>query len=254
VSSPTPDFPDWSTPVHVVDQALRLTGAGATIAAGGFLGPFDTSDLSSVGVNLRLIGGSGAERMMLALEWSEAGVTVATDYMTYADATAYAGVANILQWQVPVRGGSLIVRARGTNAAAQTITVIGSTRTLAAPVLVPIPSGSGGGFGAFTGRFLLDTGSNSIPAGGTSPRFYIPPVARRIAVRLNQSIPVSLQLDGVYYFAGAMAAAPFQYLDASTSPVPLAAQIDCPGQGLELTILNADAATHSCHAYAWDVS
>lgn len=254
MSAPTPDYPDWSTPVHQVDQAVKLTPLATVIGPNNSIGPYDTSHLDSVGIQLTLPAGTGANRCMLSLEWSEAGFTVATDYLTYADATAYAGSCNILQWQVPVRGGSLRVRQRGDNANSSAIVVTGSTRTLLGPELSAIPSGSGGGVGAITGRALWFSGSTNIAAGASSQTFYIPPVAKAIRMWIGGTFTTGYcQISSPVWLSGAMTAQLVAYLDRSASN-QVFDPINVPGMGLELIFHNSDAATHSFNFAAWDVS
>lgn len=254
MSAPTPDFPDWSSPVHVVDQAVRFTPLVTTVGPNSAIGPFDCSQMASACVNLTLPAGTGANRQMLTLEWSETNTPIATDTITFHDGPAYGGAFGLLQWQVPVRGSSLIVRERSDNANPSTINVIGSTRAIPGPELTPKAAGSGGGIGALTGKLLLASGSFNLAAGASSATFYVPPVARAVRLWLGGTFATGyLQLSSPEWFAGSMTAQLVAFLDRNATN-QVWDQITVPGMGLEIVAHNSDAALHSVNFAVWDAS
>lgn len=210
--------------------------------------------MASACINLTLPAGTGANRQMLTLEWSETGTPIATDTITFHDGPAYGGAFGLLQWQVPVRGSSLIVRERSDNANPSTINVIGSTRSIPGPELSPRAAGSGGGIGALTGKLLLATGQFNLAAGASSQVFYVPPVARAVRLWLGGTFATGfLQVLSPEWFAGAMSGQLVAFLDRAVGN-QVWDQITIPGMGLEIVAHNNDAAIKAVNFAVWDAS
>lgn len=245
MTSVTPDFPDWTTPVGLLDQAAFLPVGGQALVANGAGVTLDTSDVASVTIMLKALVSSAADMFILTAQWREDGQIVANETLTLWG-SAGPTFEYVHQWQLPARGGQLVLLLSGTSNTAATYAVMGSTRT--------VQDGRYSYPNSPNTRLLLDTGSVAVGAGASSAGFAIPAVTSRVALRMNFTLTaIQLQLNAIASVGGAPALVPFEYF---STPAGIAGSFiaEAPFMATQLVMVNTDTGGHAIHTYAWDVS
>lgn len=243
----TPDYPDFATPVAVLDQSSVLFGIPtAPIVPNGAAVTVDTGRVQSAHVALTLPPAAPAtSKYLVQAKWLESGREVGRETLSFGAGSAYAGTASLF-WQLPAYGSQLSLQAVGDDNANISAVVIGSTRAIPAQRLTRA--------GLTLGKVLLDSGAVVINA-GTSQTFRLPPVER--AITWGASWPIvagSVDVRGIYDTqAGGMLTS---RLDLVVNPNGFVMHSDvlAPLVGLEVTVTNNDAANKSGSLFVWDVS
>jgi hypothetical protein len=242
----TPDYPDFTQGVGILDQAATLTTANQTITANGSQLTVDTSKLASVTVIIQLPQGAAGLRFRLTTQWVDAGFSCVQRTVSYHSANSYSSNPAIMQYQFPARGASLNLILQGDSNAVCNIIVIGSTRVIP-DELIAYNQGD-------DDRMLLNVPSQSIPASSTTSTFYIPPVTRAYSIDfVCGSASVLMTLIAVNKEALGMTGRGFARIYGTTQNV-LANNVVLPYTALEVSMTNTSAGALSAGFIVWDVS
>ena len=250
MTAATPDFPDFATPVGVVDRATQLTTnpLGDTFTPGAAAVAYDVSRYGSVhlGVNAATTGTAGSKYLLLA-QWREAGFEVGRQTLSFHSGPSYAGQSTTgWDWELPCYGSELDLSLISEAAVSLRIGVYGSTRQIPDQRLAPV--------GRNIGK-LITSISDPATASSTIGPYYLSPVERAIAVASSYAISSgSLNLNGVYDNNGTMGLVRRHLAAFAGSTALMIPELLAPLTGLELTIQNNDTATHSGSVQVWDVS
>lgn len=246
MTSATPDYPDWTQGVGLLDQSSVLTNYGQTLTANGGGASFDTSRAASVFLNFTVPTSVSGRRFLLALTWSEGNVTTVREYITFHADTSYPFGLHDGTWSMPAKGSSLFVALLGDDNSTSTITLVASTRTLAKASLTWA--------GNRADRMLVNFPAVSVPASGSSSTIYVPPVLDSYLFDfVTGSSSTAMSILGVTYSNAALTVRGVGRLvggalGSYAAPFPL------PNTGLEVTLTNSTAGALSLGAVFWDVS
>lgn len=247
MSTPIPDFPDWATPVGVLDRATLIGNSNWNVHRGQGLSDVDTSRYSSLGLAIALPGSLAGQRYMVQVNWKESSQVIDSDSLSFHSSLSYAALnINNVYWHMPVRGSSFDLSVFGSDVTTFSLYLIGSTRELT------------GGRATVTndapGRGVLDQNFGSIAAAGSSPVVYVPPVARAVRVRSNQRISsVTANLWGLAPGVGTVTTSRLGTF-AGDVYANTGGELTVVNTALEVQLTNGDTVAHSLDVQVWDVS
>lgn len=242
----TPDYPDFTQGVGLLDQASQVTSYLQPLTANGAGYAVDTSKADSVFLNFTLPNSVAGRKYYLTLSWSELGTTTVTEYLSFHADQSYPFGLHDGSLLIPAKGSSLFLTLLGDDNAVITITVIVSTRIIATPMLNWASNRAD--------RMLNNVPAVSVPAGATTATFYVPPVLRALSVDfVTGSTSSLLTMLGVSLTNGVLAARALGRIQGQTSNV-LVNPIQIIGTGLECSMTNNGAAATLLGAVVWDVS
>lgn len=248
MSSFTPDFPDFATPVAVLDQAAELTN-GLTNCNGTDLGPFDVSRYQTLVVRFQPPAAlvPAGKRYVIQVTWRDLGFPVSTDTATFHSYVSYFNGSDSLFWVLPIRGQTATIECMGDTMDAVMAQVFASTRT-------PPPAPRLTRSNSPADQCIVSNSFGVVAAGATTAKVYVPPVARAIhLVASPRAAYLTLAIDGVVAEFGVMTAHRFTTTDALAG-VNNGDELVVPSTGLEIAITNGDAAGHAVVCNVWDVS
>lgn len=247
---PTPDFPDWTTPVRETETVTTILASVATIPNGSAVGPFDTSGAQSLAFAASGSNSTLGVRIVLQLTWLEGAFTVLTEWITLHTPASYGINAHQVEGTIPVRGSGVQARMWTSDGNPAELAMWASTR--------PVPDRRISTDSAENGRLLRSTGNQALAAGATSAVFYVPPVARSISVRIpgvttGVANTCRVLINGVQNFGGSPGASrmiELAYANGAQTFNP----VEVPEVGLEVSLTNGDTVAHTISADIWDVS
>lgn len=242
----TPDYPDFTQGVGVLDQAATLTTANQTITANGSQVTVDTSKLASLTIIIQLPQGAAGLRYRLTVQWVDAGFSQVQKQITYHSANSYASNPAILQWQVPCLGTSANLVLRGDTNAVCNLIVIGSTRVVPGETIAYNQGDDD--------QMLLNVPAQSVPANSSSVTFYVPPVARAYHFYwVIATTGLTYTVLGVNREAAGSIARGFATI-YSTTQRQFTNDLVMPRTALEVTMNNTTAGALTAGFVVWDAS
>lgn len=240
------DYPDFTTSVAVLDQGTIPPGSPFTMAPGDQVFAIDTSRASTLTLALGLTNGVFGDRSLITIFWLSAGQSVDEEVITFHSKTSYGAATSTIYYQVPCRGDSFNLYYQSSGAGNLIVNAALSTRTVDGPRFTR--------FGTNRGRLLLDANFGSIAAGGSSGTVYVPPVAEKFLLRINQKIAaVQLVVDAVTDI-GAIPQVTRAGLIFGTDVTNQGVPFYLPNTGLQLRMDNNDTVAHASTLEVLDVS
>ena len=242
----TPGYPDFTQPVAFLEQISADLIPGGALTANGTGVTIDTTTYSSLRIYLQVRSRPAGERYAVQMLWDESGINVLQSTISLHSAASYTGVDGEIGWVIPVQAQSCDVAAVGDASVPVTCHVFGSNRVVNSELITPL--------GSQFPRFLADTGTVNVGAGGSSATFYVPPVSRAYAVRLTGfAATCFVTMDGVFSKSGVLSTVPFLSVNGNGTGQTLD-DLPMPGTGQELILHNTSAGAINMRAVVWDVS
>lgn len=242
-----PDFPDWATPVGLLDTSVLIGNANWVLHNGQSLTNVDSSRYSSIGIALDLPASVAGQRYLMVINWKESGHVIDSETLAYHSGLSYSNGAsvNTLYWHLPVRGSAFDVTIYGSDNSDSFFYLIGSTRDLAGS---PPTVGND-----WPSRLLLNYGT-AIGAASATPTLYVPPTTSKVRIVYSYAITAgNLNVQAVARATGTVNAQR-TFIVQATGQALTTVDIAVPATGLEIVLTNNDAAAHTGSIQAWDVS
>lgn len=240
------DGHDWVGPQNVLNRTQQVYAAH--VPAGlSTVGPFDVSQVSSLGISIAANdpATAGAWIVVFAAFISN-GVQIATRQISLPAKPAGPTSTATQYWRIPIAGDQVQLTIYCNSAAGVDITAIGMTRVLEAAETSFFTQGR---------PALLDTGAISVPATSNSASFYLPPTDHgyHVMYSIAGTGAVTFRAQGAYLFASTVALSYFMDA-AATNGVDTLVQIPIPFVGSVFFFNNATAGAVTCAARIWERS
>lgn len=244
------DFPDWTQPVGIIDQAALVSAPNQDIPAYPASVEYDTSRVATLILRILIPEEPAPGTYAVIAQWSEAGTDTTNDVITFPGAPGPVGEYFPMMVTLPVRGSAVQLSVVGTDSRPVGVQAYTSTRAVSGP---QCRSGR-----STSGAFITDTGYVNVPASSSVQLASLLPVGSKLGITVSTNSPeVYVNAAATVLSGGAIATgnlgyfvipsgSPINGIATTTVPAPLCAT--------QWTATNTDTAAHLARLAVYDLS
>lgn len=245
----TPDYPDWTQPVALVDQATNLSPPGNQLVPNGASLALDTSALATLDFVIIPPDAASLQRYDLLVQWEQGGDVFGTDSVSMYGINTYT-LPSEFGWQLPCRSQACTVYAVGSDPTPINVLIESSTRQLQAPRI--LRAGSEGR------NAIMDSGLQNVAAGASTPNYYAPPVSQQLVACVTfGSTKMFAQGNALCYGAGGLSDVFLCAINAAPTgqtATPLPVVLPAASMSTVWNIHNSDTVAHTAQIVVYDGS
>ena len=244
------DFPDWTQPVGIIDQATLVSAPNQDIPVYPAGVEYDTSRVSTLILRILVPEEPAPGTYAVIAQWSEAGADTTNDVITFPGVAGSLGDYLPMMVTLPVRGSAVQLSVVGTDSRPVGVQAYTSTR-----------AGTGAQCRASqstSGAFIIDTGNVNVPGGGNVQLASLLPVGATLGMVFSStSSKVYLSGTALVVLNNAMGTANIGFLQPTPGallPNPPYTEIPAPLVATQWTAYNTDTVTRIVRLSVYDLS